>query len=181
MRILIEIFNDKDISLLLHKPDKDYPLTELMSILDDIMVEYEKLSGESQYSKYYEIQGAKEWENYRLKSIELAIKGLEIGFKEDVQELIDSFRFKIKLSNKLIDRVAINKLENLAKSIKNRQKVKAANEKKEGESEVNVSWEDKITFIHRAINVMPKYNCSVALYLSYEKQAKAVLKAKEKH
>jgi hypothetical protein len=183
MRILIDIFNKKDITLLLKKPDDSYPLEDLRIVLDNIMVEYESLSGENNYSMFYQIEGMKEWENYRLKAIELAIKGLELGFKEDVQRLIDAFKFKVALSKKLIDRAAINKLTLLYKSIKNRQKVKKANEdeKKQKEGDVAIVWEDKMSFIHRVLDRLPKYNCSVALYLSYEKQANAVLKAKEKH
>lgn len=152
-----------------------------MPYFDDLMAEYDSLKGTDEYALHLEKIDNKIHKEYLIRACLFTIVCLQYGLKEDAASLIKDFNLKIKLDDKkLIDKEAIAKLEKKIKQLKTVLKVNEIQEAEESQSNKKTVWEDLIVYIDQVVGTKVDYNCPVALYLSYEKQAKAITKARKK-
>jgi hypothetical protein len=171
MRLWVDIHNLNDKRYLLKVYDESVDESLLIEAYDKIAAEDQKLSGSEVFDEHYHNIDKKLWEGYNINIIYLTKQCLEMGRKDLAKTLIDDFRLKIKLDEKkIIDRKAIYQLERLMKSINNRVKMR---ELREGDNKKpDITYESMQVNIQSVLEILPDYNCSVALFREYEKSAK---------
>lgn len=181
MRLFIDIYNSElevvvkgdeafqiyNIRYILREYDENYPIVELMPYFDKIMEEHQILSGQKSNTNHFQKLDSQKWIEYKKTGIKLAIMSIQLGYKQGAIDIINSLKLKIQPT--------IGALERKYKSINNRLKLQLGKEQekiKESKTREKLIWNDLRVKIHQALKIMPDYNCSVSLYLSYEKKLK---------
>ena len=171
MRCWIDVHNDGDLRHLLYEYDESVDPSLLVEIYEAIIKEDEKLTSNNNYDQHLINMDKVIWDGYYINAVSVTIQCLESGRKDLAQKLINEFKLKVKLDdNKLIDRKAIDVLSRLVKSINNKHKMRNLRDK--GQKKTKSSWENMQVYIHQVLNILPDYNCTVALYRSYENAAR---------
>jgi hypothetical protein len=182
MRLLVEVFNTGDYRHLLIKYDESVTDDELKPYFDIIMEEYQKLSGNSEYSYHLQKLDDRLYKELVIRSCSLTISCIRLGCKEDAKALIDDFKLRVKIDDsKVVDYKAIGVLTKKIKQIQTSFKINEIQEQEDKSKQKSVEWEDMIVHIHSTLSVQIDNDCSVKLYLSYEKQAERVINAKKKN
>lgn len=184
MRNLVKIHNTGDVRWLLYEYDKDYPLTDLMPVYDEIMQEYEKLSGGNNYQRHLEESDSYLWEIDLLYAIELTRRCLRIidlntnTVKIDTaNKLIDSFNLrldgkKINVTTENLDE-SDKKLERLYKSINSRLEIKKIKSKEEKNiNKMTINWTKiQVRLEYKLKRTIPD-DITVSKYLEYDNISK---------
>lgn len=178
----MNVFNEGDLRYILIEYDESISNTDLTPYFDVLMQEDEALKGSSDYDIHLQKVDDTLYKEYVIRACTIIIYCISYGMKEEANKLITDFDLNIKLDEKkIVDKNAIAKLESKIKQIRTVLKINEIQEKEDPSYGKKAVWEDKIVYIHQITGVQMDYNCSVALYRSYEKMADRIIKARKKN
>lgn len=168
MRSFLDIHNTGDLRHLLYDFNSEVDVDLLVPIYEKIISEYVKLSGNDGYYKFLQKKDIELWDDYVIRAITITINCVQFGFNDLAKNMIQEFNLKIKIDKKNTKNT-ISQLERKIKSITNKYKVKALNQRKQETKES--TWGEMQVYIHRIIGVMPHFDCTVEQYTGYKNVA----------
>jgi hypothetical protein len=183
MRLLVEVFNTGDLRHLLKEYDESIANTELMPYFDSLMSEYSNLSGNGEYEHHLQKIDSVEWKKQVINACNLCVIALSPPFfnKEEAQKLIDSYNLRIKLTDKIVQKESIKKLEDKIKQIITSLKINYINDQEQNSKESNITWEKLRVNIQAELNILPEYDCTVTMYIEYNARKEALIAARKQN